>query len=246
MKSSDISRTDRDLGAVIDHAVLHPAATAAELIAGCETAMRYETAAFCTPSSAVPLAVRHLRGSAVKPCTVVGFPHGNAVTAAKIHEAIRAVEEGALEVDMVINIGWAKDNRFFSAVDDEIAAIQEAVTERGAILKVIFETCFLNETQIVRLCESAVSAGAAFVKTSTGFGTAGASEAHVALMKRSVPPETGIKASGGIRTLSDVERMLDAGASRIGTSSTVAILEEIKGGHRGPSLHDYSKSKLIS
>ena len=216
--------TIRELGAVIDHAVLHPAATEAAFIAGCEISMTHETAAFCVPSCRVALAARQLRGSAVKPCAVVGFPHGNAVSAAKIHEAIRAVEDGALEVDMVVNIGWVKEDHT-SAVDDEIAALNEAVSSRGAILKVIFETCFLDETQITRLCKSATMSGAAFVKTSTGFGTAGASEAHVALMKQNVPSHMGIKASGGIRTLSDVERMLAAGATRIGTSSTVAILE---------------------
>ena len=217
--------TIQELGAVIDHAVLHPAATEADFIAGCEISMTHETATFCVPSSRVSVAVEKLRGSTVKPCAVVGFPHGNAGTAAKIHEAIRAVEDGALEVDMVVNIGWVKDNRM-SAADDEIAAMNEAITTRGAILKVIFETCFLEDAQIVRLCKSATAAGAAFVKTSTGFGSAGASEAHITIMKQNVPPQMGIKASGGIRTLTDVERMLAAGATRIGTSSTVAILEE--------------------
>ena len=223
-RASDVA-TIRELGAVIDHAVLHPAATEADFIEGCEISMAHETAAFCVPSSRVTLAVEKLRGSAVKPCATVGFPHGNATSAAKIHEAIRAVEDGALEVDMVVNIGWVKEDRT-APVDDEIAAINEAVASRGAILKVIFETCFLTDSQIVRLCKSAIDAGAAFVKTSTGFGPAGASEAHIALMKQNVPPQIGIKASGGIRNLSDVERMLAAGATRIGTSSTVTILKE--------------------
>ena len=208
----------------IDHAVLHPAAAEGDFTAGCDIASTYGTAAFCVPSSAVKAVARRLAGSGVKTCAVVGFPHGNSVTAAKIHEAIRAVEDGASEVDMVVNIGWVKGGSWDAAAD-EIGAINEAVAARGALLKVIFETCYLDESQIVHLCGIASEVGVAFVKTSTGFGSHGARETDIALMRRHVPHAMGVKASGGIRTLVDAERMIAAGATRIGTSSTAAILD---------------------
>jgi deoxyribose-phosphate aldolase len=217
------NRTTIELAKMIDHTVLSPTATTDDFIKGCDIAAAYGTAAFCGPSSEAALISRRLAGTSVKTCAVVGFPHGNAHLAAKIAEAKAAAEDGASEIDMVIRIGDAIAQRW-QMVEEEIAAVNEMVTSRGAILKVIFETCFLTDESIVELSRIAVRTGAAFVKTSTGFGPAGATENHVALMRKSVPSTMGVKASGGIRTLADVERFIAAGATRIGTSSTIAIL----------------------
>jgi deoxyribose-phosphate aldolase len=210
---------------MIDHTVLCPTATQDEFLKGCDLATTYGAAAFCGPSSAALLIADRLQGTGVKTCSVVGFPHGNAHLSAKVREAKAAVDDGALEIDMVIHLGNVKDG-MWAEVEREIASVNEAVTFQGAILKVIFETCFLADDSIVELCRIAARSGAAFVKTSTGFGTAGATEHHVALMRKNVPPSVGVKASGGIRTRADAERFIAAGATRIGTSSTIQILEK--------------------
>jgi deoxyribose-phosphate aldolase len=213
------------LSKTIDHAVLHPAATKDDFSAGCDTALAYDTATFCVPSFMVESIARRLAGSSVKACATVGFPHGNAHPAVKLHEAVRAMEDGAAEIDMTVNIGLVKA-KAWEEIKKEIAEINEAVIARRGLLKVIFETCYLDDAEIIRLSKIAVEARAAFVKTSTGFGTAGADAHHVSLMRRNVPDTVGVKASGGIRTLADVKCLIAAGATRIGTSSTAAILAQ--------------------
>ncbi len=217
------AKTTLALAKMIDHTVLSPTATRDDFLKGCDIAASFGTAAFCGPSSAAKWISSRLLGSDVKTCAVVGFPHGNAHLAAKLAETRAAVEDGASEVDMVIPIGLAVLEQW-SEVEREIAAVNEEATLRGAIVKVIFETCFLTDPAIVTLCGIAERVGCAFVKTSTGFGTAGALLHHVALMRKSVPSSIGVKASGGIRTLEDAKRFVAAGATRIGTSATIAIL----------------------
>lgn len=217
------------LSKVIDHAVLHPAATEDDFSAGCDTALACDTATFCVPSFMVETVTRRLAGSSVKTCATVGFPHGNVHSAVKLHEAVRAMEDGAAEIDMTVNISLVKA-KAWERIKEEISTINEAVVARRGLLKVIFETCYLDDAEVVRLSKIAVEARAAFVKTSTGFGTAGAKEHHISLMRRSVPDTVGVKASGGVRTLADVKRFIAAGATRIGTSSSAAILAQADDG----------------
>jgi len=175
----------------------------------------------------LPLAAAMLHGSAVKACAVVGFPLGANRTATKVAEAQAALRDGATEIDMVIHIGALKIAAD-GAVSADIRAVSDAAHHAGAICKVIIETCLLNQEEKERACRLAVAAGADFVKTSTGFGNAGATAEDVALMRRIVGPNIGVKASGGIRTLDDLLKMVDAGATRIGSSSGVKIVEEAR------------------
>jgi deoxyribose-phosphate aldolase len=218
----------RSLAAVIDHTLLKPEAISAEIERVCEEAIEYGFASVCVNPCWVTLARQRLSNSTVKLCTVVGFPLGANETRTKIREAALAREQGAVEIDMVINIGAlrAGDHAF---VKDEIREIAKVVkTERG-LLKVIIETCLLNEQEKTAACRLAVRAGADFVKTSTGFSKAGATVEDVQLMRRTVGPDVGVKASGGIRTLSTLKQMLTAGAARIGSSASVSIMNELEG-----------------
>jgi len=179
----------------------------------------------------VPTARKLLAGSPVKVCSVIGFPLGAMSTAAKVFEAKQAVADGADEIDMVINVGWLKDGKD-DAVREEIRAIKTAIGAR--VLKVIIETCYLTDEEKIEACKAAVRAGARFVKTSTGFGTGGATVQDVALMRRTVPAEVGVKASGGIRTPEDLQAMVEAGANRIGASAGIKLIE---GGYNGDSAY---------
>ena len=208
---------------LIDHAVLHPAATLAEVRAGAALSKRLDIAAFCVHSKAVSTATAVLDGSGVAVAAVVGFPHGNVTTAIKQAEAELALNTGAVEIDMVIDIGAAR-GAAWDLVGEDIQEMNHTVTAQGGVLKVIFETAYLTDNEIIEVCRLCTDTGVGFVKTSTGFGGAGATVHHVALMKQHTPSGMGIKASGGIRTLADLEAMVAAGATRIGTSSTEAIL----------------------
>jgi deoxyribose-phosphate aldolase len=190
----------------------------------CAEALRFEFASVCVNSYWVPLVAAQLRGSVVKTCTVVGFPLGAASTASKVAETLEAVAEGATEVDMVINIGALKGGEE-SIAEVDVAAVASACHRGGAILKVIIETALLDEAQKALACRIAVRAGADFVKTSTGFAKAGATVEDIALMRATVGPTIGVKASGGIRTLGDLKAMVAAGASRVGASASVKIIE---------------------
>ena len=203
-----------------DHTLLGQAATWAEIKAICDDGMKYATASVCIPAAYVKQAKEYV-GDKLAICTVIGFPNGYSTTAAKCFEASDAVDNGADEVDMVINIGWAKDGKW-DAIRDEIAAIKAAC--KGKLLKVIIETCLLTDEEKVKACELAKEAGADFVKTSTGFSTGGAKAADVALMRKTVGPDMGVKASGGIHNADEAQAMVDAGASRLGTSATLAII----------------------
>jgi len=210
----------------IDHTILKPDATPDQIVKLCAEAKKYGFAAVCVQPAYVELAAKQLAGSAVKVATVVGFPHGATLASAKAFEATETARLGAGEVDMVINVGQLKaGNRQY--VEDDIRAVAEASHKNGAILKVIIEICLLTRDERVAACELSVKAGADFVKTSTGFSTAGATVEDVALMRSIVGPTIGVKAAGGIRTAADATAMLNAGASRIGASASVAIVREL-------------------
>lgn len=200
----------------IDHTQLKPDATKEKIVTLCQEAREYDFASVCINPCWIPLASELLRDTDVKVCTVIGFPLGAMSCAAKCLEAADAVKAGAEEVDMVINIGMLKDHQD-DYVRDEIAAVKKACD--GRLLKVIIETCLLNEEEKIRACLLAREAGADFVKTSTGFSSSGATVEDVALMRRTVGEEMGVKAAGGIRDRETFEAMIRAGATRIGTSS---------------------------
>ena len=205
----------------IDHTMLKADATSDTVIRYCREAVQYGFASVCVNSCHAALVSRELSGTGIKTCCVVGFPLGAMSTAAKAFEARQAVADGAEEIDMVINIGAVKDQNWALAEDD-IRAVVEA--SRPALVKVILETCLLTDEEKIRACEAAVSAGAAFVKTSTGFSTGGATTADVALMKKTVAGRALVKASGGIRTPEEARAMLEAGADRIGAGNGVPLL----------------------
>lgn len=213
----------QDILSRIDSTLLKQTATSQQICALCENAINNRFAAVCVQPCYVPLCAKWLNGSPVKVATVIGFPMGANTTAVKAFEAADAVRNGADELDMVINIGLATEGNW-AAVRDDIAAVVEA--SAGKCVKVIIETCFLNQEQICLACLAAADAGAQYVKTSTGMAAGGATEENVRLMKQTVTGRCLVKAAGGIRTLEDCKRMLQAGADRIGTGSAAAIAEE--------------------
>ncbi len=210
-----------DLRRLIDHTILRPDATEAMVRRICAEALEHRFWSVCVNPIAVKLAAAALRGTEVRICSVVGFPFGATPPRAKAFEAEQAVADGAAEIDMVIALGALKDRRH-DAVLGDIATVRGACP--GAVLKVIIETCLLDDAEKETACRLAAEAGADFVKTSTGYGGAGATIADVALMRRVVGRALGVKASGGVRDYATARAMVDAGASRIGTSSGVAIV----------------------
>lgn len=206
----------------IDHTILKADAIDSDVAKLCDEARTYNFASVCVNPVHASFVSEKLKGSPVKTCCVIGFPLGAASTATKVFEAEDAIRNGADEIDMVINVGWLKGARH-KDVQDEIGAIKKACGER--ILKVIIETCYLTGEEKVTACELSVAAGADYVKTSTGFGSGGATLEDVKLMKDAVKGKALIKASGGVRTLESALSYIDAGVSRIGTSSGIAIVE---------------------
>lgn len=233
-----------DLARMIDHSLLHPTMTDAQLRDGLVLARRCGCATACIKPYAVPLAAELLRGSPTAVCAVVGFPHGNSHPAQTAAEAIQAIHEGATEIDMVANAGKVLGGDW-DYVTASLRTINEAVTARGAILKVIFENDYLQDAHIVRLCEICTALGVAFVKTSSGYGFVkqangdynyrGATDAQLALMRRHSGPAVQLKAAGGVRTLDDLLRVRALGVTRIGATATEAILQDaVRRGLPGP------------
>ena len=222
--SEKLTRIDPAIAALIDHTILKPDATRADVLKVCREARQYGFASVCVNPYWVPLVRAELSGSAVKVCSVAGFPLGATSTEAKAAEAAIAVRDGAQEVDMVMNVGALKSGDR-DAVKADIAAVVKASHAAGAIVKVILETALLDDNQKTIACALAQAAGADFVKTSTGFGPSGATAHDIALMRQAVGPQMGVKAAGGIRTLQDLEAMTAAGATRIGASASVKIVE---------------------
>jgi deoxyribose-phosphate aldolase len=223
--------TPEQLAALIDHTILKPEATPEQVVKVCTEARQYNFATICVNPVYVSLCAEFLRGTKVKVCAALGFPLGATTTEVKAFEARQAIEQGAGEVDMVIHVGALKaGNRQY--VQNDIAAVVKAGHAGGALVKVIFETCLLTNDEKVTACLLAKEAGADFVKTSTGFSSGGATVEDIALMRRTVGPQMGVKASGGVRTLEDTLRMVEAGATRIGTSAGVKIMLDAQEAHR--------------
>lgn len=211
----------------IDHTQLKAVATWEDIKTLCDEAIKYKTASVCVPPTYIDR-IHQEYGNKINICSVVGFPLGYSVTEAKIAETKKALEEGANEVDMVVNISDVK-NGLFDKVEKEIAALKKVVGDK--ILKVIIETCYLTEEEKIEMCKVVTNAGADYIKTSTGFGTNGATIEDIRLFKKYIGPNVKIKAAGGVKTIADLEMFISEGCSRIGTSSAVKMLnnEEVKG-----------------
>lgn len=217
--------TPEIIAKMLDHSTLQPWLTEADIRKGCEIALRYKTATVCARPGDMKLVSRLLEGSGVLPCTVIGFPHGAHLTSVKVFEAEQAVVDGCKELDMVINIGRMKGGDY-DYVENDIRAVAEAAHKGGAILKVIIETCYLTDEEKTIACRLSEKAGADFVKTSTGYGTHGATPEDVALMRAAVSDRVRVKAAGGMRTLDAILAVRAAGADRCGVSATEAIMQE--------------------
>jgi deoxyribose-phosphate aldolase len=227
-----------ELAKMIDHSILNPTMTDADLIRECEVAKKYDVASVCVKPYAVKLAVKQLIGTKVEVGCVIGFPHGNSSTSVKVFEAEQACNDGATEIDMVINIGKALGGDW-NYVEKEIKAVTSVCHQNKAIVKVIFETDYITRTEDkIKLCEICTRVGADFVKTSTGYGYVkqpngdynykGATIADIELMRKHSGPKVRIKCAGGVRTLDDLLKMKKAGATRSGATATIAMLEEAK------------------
>ncbi len=214
----------KEILAKCDHTLLAQTATWADIKGICDDGMKYSTASVCIPASFVKQAADYVEGK-LAICTVIGFPNGYATTASKCFMAAGAVANGAEEVDMVINIGWAKEGKW-AEITDEIAAIKKACN--GKLLKVIIETCLLTDEEKVQLCKCVSDSGADYIKTSTGFSTAGATFHDVELFAKHVAPHVKIKAAGGISSIEDAEKFIALGASRLGTSRIVKIAKGLE------------------
>jgi deoxyribose-phosphate aldolase len=233
--SNTITVTIGQIAKMIDHSLLHPTMTDADILEGLRICKKYNVATACVKPYLIPMAKKELENTDVLVCPVIGFPHGNSTTDVKVYEATAAAQAGGREVDMVINIGKALGGDW-DYVKTEIAAINRAVTQNGAILKVIFENDYLQEQHIIRLCKICSELDVAFVKTSTGYGFVkqpnglysyqGATVPHLALMRKHSKTGVQVKAAGGVRTLDDLLHVMSLGVTRIGATATVAIMEE--------------------
>ncbi|MCK8828124.1 deoxyribose-phosphate aldolase [Natroniella acetigena] len=210
------------LAAMIDHTILRPDVVSEDVKVKCQEAVDYKFASVCLNPSFVRLASKELADSEVKVCTVIGFPLGDSTSETKVFETRNAIKRGAQEIDMVLNIGALKSEVWDVVKDDIRVVVREAKEE--AVVKVIIETCYLTKQEMRKACQIIKEVGADFVKTSTGFGTAGAKVEDIELIKEVVGDEVGIKASGGIRTKAEAMKMIEAGATRIGTSSGIEII----------------------
>ncbi len=222
--SERLTKIDPTIASLIDHTILKPEATRADVVKVCREARQYSFASVCVNPYWVPLVSAELAGSPVRVCTVVGFPLGATSTEAKVAETAAAVRAGAQEIDMVINVGALRSGDH-EAVKVDIQQVVKVAHTARAIVKVILETALLDDNQKAVACTLCKLAGADFVKTSTGFSTAGATAHDIALMRSVVGPDMGVKAAGGIRTLSDLKTMTAAGATRIGASASIKIVE---------------------
>lgn len=208
----------------VDHTQLKAFATWEDIKILCDEAIEYKTASICIPPCYIKR-IHDTYGDKINICTVVGFPLGYSVTEAKVTECIKAIEDGANEIDMVVNISDVK-NKQFNKVEEEIRILKKTVGNK--ILKVIIETCYLTEDEKIEMCHAVTNAGADFIKTSTGFGTGGAAMEDIQLFKKYIGPNVKIKASGGIRSIEDMEAFIDAGCSRLGTSSAIKLINDAK------------------
>ncbi len=222
-----MSLTYSDIAKLIDHSLLNPALTQAELEAGCELAREYDVASVCIMPHALRRCAELLAGSTVAPSTTIGFPHGGHTTRIKLTEAEQALSDGGKELDMVVNISRVRSGDW-SYVSDEIGAITQLTHGGGARVKVIFENCYLTDDEKIQLCRICGEVGADWVKTSTGYGTGGATLADLRLMRANAPAHVQVKAAGGVRDLDTLLQVREIGVSRIGASATKAMLDEVR------------------
>jgi deoxyribose-phosphate aldolase len=220
--------SDADLAATIDHTLLKPDASEAQIAQLCHEARKYNFAAVCVNPTHVKLCAQLLKGSAVRVCTVVGFPLGATPPEVKAYETQQALDDGATEIDTVINIGALK-SKDYALVARDIAVVAATAHAGGALVKVIIEAALLTDEEKFIACKLSKEAGADFVKTSTGFASGGATRHDVALMRRAVGPDMGVKAAGGIKSYQDAQKLIEAGATRIGASASVKIMQEASG-----------------
>jgi len=217
----------RELAKMIDHSLLKPTMTESELEAGCRLALEYDVASVCIMPYYLARCSALLAGSDVLPTTTIGFPHGGQVSAVKRLEAERALDDGARELDMVVNVSQVLSGNY-AAVRSDVLAVLEPTRVRGAKLKLIFENCYLNEAQKIRLCELCGELGVDWAKTSTGFGSSGATLEDLRLMRRHCPPQVQVKAAGGIQDLEMLLKVRETGATRSGCSKTDVVLDELR------------------
>jgi deoxyribose-phosphate aldolase len=214
---------------MIDHSLLNPSITEEDVVRGCREAIQYGFAAVVVNPSHIPIVTRELKNSGVKVCSVISFPFGLSTTTSKIHETRTALQEGAEEIDMVMNFSALCSKNSDLVLRDIEGVVKEARAHQGRIVvKVILENCYLTESEKKEACKLVVEAGADYVKTSTGFGKSGATVEDVRLMREVVGPKFGVKAAGGIRSLEQALQMIEAGANRIGASASVSIIESLK------------------
>lgn len=240
-----MSLTPHDIAKMLDHSTLQPYLTEEDIRKGCELALKYDCASVCARPCDVPILAEMLHGSDVKVCTVIGFPHGSHETAIKVAEARLALDEGCEELDMVLNIGRMIRGDY-AYVQDEIRQIAEMAHARGAIVKVILETCYLTDEQKVKACQLSEEAGADFVKTSTGYGSKGCTIDDLKLMRASVSSTVHVKGSGGIRDLDTVLSARAVSASRCGVSATAKIMEEAEKRYAEGTLKEVSDLKEMA
>ena len=219
--------TYEDLAGMIDHSLLNPTFTADVFEQGLDVALAYKPASVCIMPWYLKRCTERLAGSGIRPSTVIGFPHGGHVTSIKLKEAEQALDDGGVELDMVVNISAVLSEKW-DLVGDEIKALADLVHAAGARLKVIFENCYLEESHKIRLCELAAAAGADWVKTSTGYGTSGAVDEDLVLMRQHSPDTVQVKAAGGVRTLDRLLQVRELGVSRVGATATQQILDEAR------------------
>jgi len=219
--------TYRDVAKTIDHSLLRPELDDAFVEAGCRLALAYDVASVCVRPADVVRARKILDGTSVAIGTTIGFPHGNHLTVTKVFESVRAIGDGARELDMVIQIGALKSGRD-ADVEADIRAVVDVAHAAGAIVKVIFENAYLTDDEKVRACHLTEAAGGDFVKTSTGFAPTGATHEDLALMRRSVSPHIGVKAAGGVRTLDALLEVMALGVTRVGATATKAMLDDFR------------------
>jgi deoxyribose-phosphate aldolase len=233
--------TYEQLAKVIDHSLLRPELTEADVIAGCKLADRYHTATVCVKPCHVKLAAEQLKDSDVLVSTVVGFPHGSNLTEVKVLEAIKAMEDGALELDMVLNIGQLRSGKV-DFVREDVKAVCDTVHARGVKVKVIFENAYLNDEEKIAACKLCDEAGADWVKTSTGFAPSGATLEDLRLMRANVSEKVQVKAAGGVRTLPAILEVIDVGVTRCGATATAKILDDFKAQQEGKQVEAKSDS----
>jgi len=222
-----LSYTYRDLAKMIDHSLLRPMMTQEDLESGCRVALQYDVASVCIMPYYLKRCAELLAGSAVVPSTTIGFPHGANRTAVKVFEAERALDDGGRELDMVVNVSKVRSGDW-GYVRDDVRAVLEPTHARGAKLKVIFENCYLDDAQKIRLCEIGGDLRVDWVKTSTGFGTSGATDEDLILMRRHAPAHVQVKAAGGVRDLDRLLRVREIGCTRSGATASRDILDEAK------------------